>query len=250
MKKIYLIAVIVAILTGFATYFFASQLKQTSVTVNEAKADVVMALQDIPKDTIVTADMFQVIPLPVSSVSYGSVISVNDIVGMMTNMDIVAGEQVLAKKLSIVGEQSEENRLSYQLEPGKYAYSLALDGLNGVSGFLKQGDYLNIYEIKPESTELLLENIEILRVSTYAANKSQDEEGMEITSYGDVVLILTKEQIETITQADTLKIVLVPYVEGAQLEDDLIDEPTSRAEIQTNYGMGEITTVPPTTAAK
>ena len=249
MKKIYLIAAIVAILAGFATYFFATQVKENSTLSNENTSNVVVAIKDIDADTVVTADMFQVLSLPVSTITYGTVVNIDDIVGMMTTSKIMAGEQVLAKKLSVVGTSSDENRLSYQLEPGQYAFSMSLDELNGVSGFLKQGDYINIYEVTSGGTNQILENVEILRLSTYAANKSQESEGIEITSYTEVVLVLTKDQIAALTQAGTLKVALVPYVEGADIVSDLVEDTSEEREVLTNYGMGEITTTAPSTEA-
>ena len=54
MKKIYLIAAVIALVAGFATYFFAMELKTSKIVTGVDKATVLVAIQDIKEDTILT----------------------------------------------------------------------------------------------------------------------------------------------------------------------------------------------------
>ena len=47
MKKIYLIAVVIALAAGVATYFFASELKASKIVTGVDEASVLIALEDI-----------------------------------------------------------------------------------------------------------------------------------------------------------------------------------------------------------
>ena len=99
------------------------------------------------------------------------------------------------------------------------------------------------------SAEPALKNVPVIKLSDYSANIQQDN-GTEITSYAVITLALTKEQIPKIMSIGSPRVVLVSYVEAYSLADDIAaagvpeDQPE---EPQTNYGMGEITTTPPTT---
>lgn len=257
MKKIYLVATIVAIIAGFATYFFAVEIKKNSSIKDVEKASVVISVMDIPADTILTADMLTVVSLPVTSVTGGTASNVNDVVGYMTLQPIATGEQLLASRLALVGMEGTKpvkgsnSRLSYKLEKGRYAYSISIDPNQGISGFLKEGDYIDIYQIGSGTdgiTSLLLQNVRILKVSNYVANLAQSI-GTEITSYSELILDLSRDQLIKLSDAQSnslLKFALVPYAVGAGIADDL-EEGMSEKEIVTN-APGIVVTVPVATS--
>ena len=58
MKKVYLIAVVFALVAGFATYMFAQGINEKTTIKDADTKKVYVALQDIPKDTEITEDMF------------------------------------------------------------------------------------------------------------------------------------------------------------------------------------------------
>ena len=266
MRKIYLFAVIFALIAGFATYFFVNSLQHNSAVTGVQEADVLIAVKDIPKDTIVTPDMFQVMKLPVSSITYGTLVNAQEVNGYMANETIRKGEQVLASKLTDLREgdtgleSNGEYRLSYHLGEGKYAYTIAVGETNAVAWFLRAGDYIHIYDLMADETENpILKNILVLEVGTYSDHKMV-KSGVETTTYSLLTLSLTEKQIETLMDVgENIRIVLVPYTEGASLttvttepvtdeEGNVVNE-SSLKEPQTNYGMGEITTAPPSTEA-
>lgn len=251
MKKIYLIAAVIAIVAGLATYFFATELQTSKIVTGVDEATVLIALEDIDKDTILTKEMFQQVNLPVNAVSFGTVCNIEDIVGYMTTENIFKGEQLMARKLAPVGQENAKDRLSYQLANGMYAYTLSVAVENGVGYFIKENDRVNIYNDATPSAEPVLKNVPVIRISDYPANIQQDA-GVEITSYAVVTFAVTKEQIPLLMPLndETCRIVLVSYVEGHSLADDisnaLVPE-TRNAEPVTNYGMGEIAATQPET---
>lgn len=250
MKKIYLIAVVIALAAGLATYFFANELKTSKIVTGVDEASVLIALEDIDENTILTEDMFQVIKLPATAVSYGTVSNSKDIIGYMAAGKILKGEQLMAGKLIPVGSDEAKGRLSYELPDGMYAYTVEIGIQNGLGYFIKEGDRINIYNSAVPSAKPVLENIPVLKIGDYTAN-AQQAAGVEITTYSVMTLGLTQEQISKFLDIEgSYRIALVSYVEAYSLADDIenADIPEDRpAEPQTNYGMGEITTSPPTT---
>ncbi len=252
MKKIYLIAVVIALAAGLATYFFANELKTSKIVTGVDEATVLIALKDIDENTILTADMFQEVKLPSSAVPYGTVNKTADIIGYMSDVKILKGEQLMSGKLVKVGDKTANGRLSYQLENGKYAYTITVEIEDGVAYFIKENDCINIYDKASGSTEPVLKNIPVIKISDYTAN-IQQVNGTEITNYAVLTLSLTKDQIPKLMSVGDYRIVLVSFVESHSIADDIANAeiPGNRnEEPQTNYGMGEITTAPPETESK
>lgn len=249
MKKIYLIAVVIALAAGLATYFFANELKTSKIVTGVDEATVLIALQDIDENTILTEDMFQTVKLPVTAVSHGTVSKVKDVIGYMAGVKILKGEQLMAGKLISVGKEDAKGNLAYRLENGKYAYTISVEIENGIAFFIKENDCINIYDKASPSIEPALKNVPVIRLSDYSANIQQDN-GTEITNYAVITLSLTKDQIPKLMAVSNPRVVLVSHVESHSLADDIAaagvpeDQPK---EPQTNYGMGEITTAPPET---
>lgn len=266
MKKIYLFAVIFALITGFATYFFVNNLKHNSNVTGVEEADVVVALQDIEPDTVVKPEMFRTVRLPVTAITYGTLVNISDIDGYVVTQKILKGEQVLASKLTLIDKDKDgleyngEYRLSYHLEKGEYAYTIFSATVEDtVARFIRRGDYINLYYGK----KLILENIKVLEIGKYADRKMELQQGTEILEYDHLTLSLTKKQIETLLEMDNapsgndFSIALVSYAEGAKLttlpEKTTVNEfgetekVTRVREPVTNRGMGEIETTTTTT---
>lgn len=265
MRKIYLFAVIFALIAGFATYFFVNSLRHNSAVTGVKEADVLVAVVDIAPDTVVTPDMFQVLRLPVSSITYGTLVNAQDINGFMATEMIRKGEQVLASKLTDLREDDTglesngEYRLSYHLGEGKYAFTITVSETNAVALFLRAGDYIHVYDtMSAEAANPILKNIPVLHVGTYSDYK-MTKSGVETTTYAMITLCVTEQQIETLLKTgENIRVALVPYTEGASLVTVPTEPETDAAgnvvgenplkEPKTNFGMGEITTAPPTTA--
>lgn len=252
MKKIYLIAAVIALVAGFATYFFALELKTSKIVTGVDEATVLIAVQDIKEDTILTKEMFQEIKLPQTAVSYGTISNINDVIGYMATDEILKGEQLMARKVALIGNEKAKGRLSYELGNGMYAYTMTVEIENAIAYFLKENDKVNIYNAAVPAAEPVLQNVPVIRISNYPANIQQNS-GVEITSFAEVTFVLSKDQIPKLMALNgAIRMVLVPYAEAHGLVDDIQNAqvPESRNEVPvTNYGMGEITTAPPTTAA-
>lgn len=252
MKKIYLIAAVIALAAGVATYFFATELRNSKIVTGVDEATVLIALEDIDKDTILTKEMFQQVNVPENAASFGTVCNIDDVVGFMATENIFKGEQLMARKLTPVGQENAKDRLSYQLPQGLYAYTIYIEEENAVAYFIRENDMINIYNDASPSVEPLLKNVPVLKIGDYNLNE-QYEAGSDILNYVSITVGLKKEQIPVLmgvedpdNSSDKIyRIVLVPYAEGHGLSDDIVNAAvpeTRNPEPATNVGMGEITT--------
>ena len=58
MKKVYLIAVIFALVAGFATYFFASEIDKKTTIKDADTIEVIVPVNDISQNSTITEEMF------------------------------------------------------------------------------------------------------------------------------------------------------------------------------------------------
>jgi pilus assembly protein CpaB len=174
MKKVYIIAVFVALLAGVATYFFASQIEQKTTIKDEPTKDVVVAIEAIPENTVITAEMLRVVQYPTRFINSDAAGSLQEVVGRLARQPIMKDEQVLKSKIVTIGTDQADTALSYQLRPGEYAYTIAADTVQGVAGFISKNDLVDVVYTEnvegENATTILLSDIRVLRLSNYAAN--------------------------------------------------------------------------------
>lgn len=218
MKKVYLIAVVFALLAGFATYMFASQIEKKSTIKDADVTAVVFALQDIPQNTIINDDMItaeagyfttkadvlvaDATPLPISDPS--------QILGMITAVDIYAGEQLNEHKF--ISSEDENVGLSFKLRKNRVAYSFTAGSINGVDGYISPGDTVDIltYETNDKGnvvTKTAYSDLRILRVSDASAQSAD----AKITSYSTLTVEVTEKQaheLNNIVQGKSYTLVL------------------------------------------
>lgn len=171
MKKVYAIAALLAVLAGFAVYLFASSLKAGSEPAAIPTVSVVVAMVDIPKETMITADMVALKDLPEETIHADAAVRLENVVGSIAVETIVSGEQVLTARVGIQGEGADS--LSYQLEKGYRAISVSVNEVTGVSGFIEEGDHVDVVASviypKPEGetayaiSTMLVENVLVLK---------------------------------------------------------------------------------------
>lgn len=114
MKRIYLIALISALVAGIATYMFAQSVISNNDP-NKDKSEVVYAITDVPAGTQVTAGnvntYFSTRMIDNAAIVDGAVRSLDEVVGNTSSGYIYAGEQVSIKRFGT--EQEANAGLSY-----------------------------------------------------------------------------------------------------------------------------------------
>lgn len=226
MKKVVIFALIAAICAGALLYLYLGNLEQQK-QVEVVYEEVVIAATDIPAYTPITSGMVTMKRMPVGSAHPSAARSMDQVIGYVTENDILAGEEILPAKLKQLGQT--ESGMSYTIPVGMRAITVAVDGISGIAGFIQRGDYVDVLaylsvqvlsyngmsleaykeltgmDAPAEAVTVALENgtmvvaqnICVAAIGSTFANSSKDIEG----GYGSVTLYVTPEDAMRITQA-------------------------------------------------
>ncbi|HBL83480.1 MAG: Flp pilus assembly protein CpaB [Clostridiales bacterium GWF2_38_85] len=195
MKKIYLIATIVAIITGMAVFLFASELQKNSLEKNKSEEtiEVVVAAIDITENTRITTEMLTTAQFPSATVPVNAVKDITYLIGKTAKYPISKGEQFLETKILIIGDQ-ENNELAKRVQNGYRAFTISVDAITGIAGYLRIGDKIDIIITKNvdgiPTTNYLLQDIKIIAIGS----SSQYPTGKEkLTEYSNITLEILAE---------------------------------------------------------
>lgn len=217
-KKILLLAVIFGLLTALALNFYLNQVKN-SVTMKETRKIVVAAVV-IPAKTIVTKEMVTLQDVPADFVHPSAMTDINQVVGSITNADMIAGESVLKEKLLM--QKSSQAGLSNLIPLGMRAVSIPVNEVTGVSGLIMPGDRVDLIGTvdidapvpaaaangqqnaagaqKVTVTHVLMQNVEVLAVGQslqpQATNPAGDKKAAEPSA--TVTLAVEPDKVQAV----------------------------------------------------
>ena len=160
---------------------------------------VVTSTAVIPAGTTVTEEMLTVTNVPGAYAVEGGSSAMADVVGKTAVVDIPANAQVTSS--SLTGDDA--NSLADVLQPGMYAYTVAIDTESGVAGNIHQGDYVDIIT-RENPSMTVFEDVKVI-----ALDASTQEDGQ--SNYGSVTLEVTPDQaqqIESVKAQKALRFVL------------------------------------------
>lgn len=205
MKKVYIIAAVVALVVAISIFFFGKSLTEQP---QGEMMTVVVAVQDIKGGTEITADMLEEKEVPKDAATAGTYSKADTVVGQLANGDIFKGEQIVKNRVGSADEITYD-RLSKKLEPGYRAITVVVNDSTGVGCFIKAGDKVDMMlsfslknvidpnekttvpstgtgdatnnnqendsenDRKPGITQMLKEKVEVLAVGTYQENHQE-----------------------------------------------------------------------------
>ncbi len=168
-KIIVVLALVFALLAAFMAYYVLNSAKQAAL--NEQYIQVVTARQDIPANTLISAEMLESKNFPRSLQTGKEITDVNAAVGRLSPVAISKGEYLLENRLVKPGEGKD--RLAYTVPEGMRAMSIPINAVTGVSNMIKIGDRVDFVSIVPANSAspeprsmLVLQNIEVLAVGS------------------------------------------------------------------------------------
>jgi len=112
-----------------------------------AATPVVVVSQDIPVGTRVTEEMLTLKPIASDAVLPGAFLKTEEVVGQVTRVPLVAGEQVIPTKVAATGvaiTDVENPPLAFVIPEGKRAVSVEVSSIIGASGLIRPGDYVDV----------------------------------------------------------------------------------------------------------
>ena len=141
---------------------------------------IVVANQDIPAGTKITAEMLSVSQLPVSVVLTGALEETTLVIDKVTSVPIVAGEQVLSSKIGESGVELSEFEgdlpLSVVIPAGKRAFAVEVSEVTAASGLIKPGFFVDV--IQSGATVSATDSSQVIGTSCYLV---QDDEVLAIS---------------------------------------------------------------------
>ncbi|MEM9781679.1 MAG: Flp pilus assembly protein CpaB, partial [Pseudomonadota bacterium] len=159
MRLIGILVLIVGIGLAGGSLYYANQVfsKYQQTRVADIKTEperagpptvpVIVASRQVAYGAPIVEDMIRVIDWPANSVPDGAFASPEDLIGDIMQERRVAlrqmepDEPILQAKVSGFGEDS---RMAMMLQEGRRAFSLPIDALSGVAGFIGPGDRVDI----------------------------------------------------------------------------------------------------------
>ena len=216
MKKVYLIAIVFALIAGFATFMFASDISEKLSYKDANKVTVYVAKQEVPANSTISTENFDtyfeakeiVSDYKLSDALTNTAESNNAI----TRQTLYKGEQLTKSKL--ITSDSSDATLSLKIPDGCVTYSITASGTNSGDGYFAPGDKVDIYVYNGAKTQIPLKNLEILMVSSKADNDTAETDGKTINSYSTLTLLVTQAQAEKLMSIEyggsKYKLVLKP----------------------------------------
>ncbi len=194
MKKIYLIATIIALITGLAVFMFASRLQEKADrSTHEDMVEVVVAAADIPQNSTITEDMLTLAYYPINTVPQSVVTNPASVVGKLARFPLSKGEQFLLSKVMVIGDEENEE-LAERIKSGHRAFTITVDNTNGIAGHLRVGDRIDIIITRQEEDESItaycLQNISVIAIGNSVPNQKPNNPVLE---YGSITLEVTAE---------------------------------------------------------
>ena len=223
MKKVYLIAVVFALIAGFATYFFASEIDKKTTIKDADTVEVIVPVNDMSQNSSITEEMFAEDAgiftkktVVAADVNTETVVTEQDqLIGKVTIDPLYAGEPINIKRIEDLG--GADVALSLKLPKGKVAYSFNAGSVTSVDGYIREGDTVDVivYEQKDEKgkSEVKYKDLKILRVSNAQDSVTASQSGQPLNAYSTLTVEVTKDealQLYDIEQNYTYKLILNP----------------------------------------
>ena len=200
--------------------------KTTTIKDSGEGVPVVVAASDIAANTRISAEMLVVKNVPQSDLLSGAFTTTEGVVGQVTRVALIPGEQVIQSKVinsETRIELGSKAPLALLLDPGQRAVSVGISSLIGAGGNIRPGDFVDvilIVAVKPTNSDpnaqgtsdqysaTIVQNVEVLAVDTErasvdpAASTDPDKAKEANEAATTVTFAVSAGQGEVLTMAD------------------------------------------------
>ena len=210
----------VALIAALGAAIYAGSLSQKGMAISK----VVVAAENIKKDSKVTSAMFTVMNWPSASVPVGAVGAIAQIQGKVLKVALSRGEPVLEASFS-----PKKAGLSGEIAAGMRAMTVKVNEVAGVGGFALPGTHVDvIVNLQPEhdrrsATSMRMSRTVLEHVLVLAAAQESSKDGGKPKPVTSVTL--------EVSLADAEKLDLARSVGGLSL---VLRNPDDRAAVHTS----------------
>ena len=158
-----------------------------------AVTPAVVASVDIAAGTRIVEGMVEAKDIAADTVLAGAFPDTEAVIGQVVRVSLVAGEQVIATKVTATGAaiaEGENPPLAFVIPEGKRAVSIQVSNVIGASGLIRPGDFVDVIltmevgEDKDNIAQTILQNILVLSVDQ-DVTRALVSEGEEAPVVGD-----------------------------------------------------------------
>ncbi len=142
----FLIAMGLSIVTALLLWSYTEEQKKKLLQQYQT-VEVVVAADDIPARTRISADMLATEVVPMQFVQPGAIFTVEEVVGKISLVPIKKGSQILS---DLVVSPDLLGGLSAVLERGTRAITIRVDAVRGVGGMIQPGDFVDVFAVLPD----------------------------------------------------------------------------------------------------
>lgn len=178
-------AVLMGLLLAGASVIYASgaftrpEVTQVVATVQPPPLEtVVVATRALKYGEQLRSDMLEAVEWPAGALPEGAFKAVDDLLGASGDGRIVLrridrGEPVLTSKISGFGQRAS---IAAQLPDGQRAFTIRIDDVSGVAGFLLPGDRVDVMLTRRNNEQELTTNVILQNVMVLGIDQSADQE--------------------------------------------------------------------------
>lgn len=185
MKKRGIFLVVSLLLGIMAAFLVYQQIRSYKLKIARAERELIsVVVATRPKDafSIITSEDVKTVRMPRSSIPADEVLSLDEVVGKASMMELSTGDPVLKGKLSL---DPEKLGVAFQLPNGRVAIALPIDEVRATGGLLRPGDYVDVFHVYREKDEvsptsrLLLSRVKVLAIGGVMGRKEEKETNKE-----------------------------------------------------------------------
>ena len=195
------VAVLLGLLASLGVYRFLAEKGRMVEQARLQTVGVVVASGDIPLGSTITAGQVEVAAWPKDRYPKDALSDVKSVAGRVAMREFVRGEPVVESKL--VSTEKVGGVLSLKIPPGMRAFSVRVDEVVGVGGFIVPDARVDVIVTTSGAdregeriSKIVLENIQVL-----AAGQVMDQEGSKPTAVNTVTLAVSPVEAEKLALA-------------------------------------------------
>ncbi len=187
---------------------------------------VAVASVNIPLGTKIDASMVKLQDTPESGVLPGAFDNAEAVVGQVTTVRVVSGEQIISDKITSTGENLESfgdnPPLALVVTEGMRGSSVEVNSIVGAGGNLRPGDYVDVvlsvsYDTenksiaggKNQASAIVVQNVQVLAIDQAVAGSqadAPDDQKDADSKATTVTLLATPIQSELLALSDTCRL--------------------------------------------
>jgi len=194
-------AVLLGLLASLGVYRFLAEKGRMADQARLQTVGIAVASGDIPLGSTITADQVAIAAWPKDRYPKDALSDVKSVAGRVAMREFVRGEPVVESKLAPTGKVG--GVLSLKIPPGMRAFSVRVDEVVGVGGFLVPDARVDVIVTtsgagreEEQISKIVLENIQVL-----AAGQIMEQKGSKPTAVTTVTLAVSPEDAEKLALA-------------------------------------------------